>query len=153
MNTKLFSKTMLITVLHYAEHANNNTYNKDFIVRLRGAINGYLTFHKLNTKESQQVIEIGKREFITKLKETEIDYSVHLMALMEHWVKLIPKEDRRNALNISDKKILQNKSKLILDMLQLKSRDKDEYNRVKLIVSDSELVAKKYAYYLSEELR
>jgi hypothetical protein len=81
--------------------------------------------------------------------EVQIDRTIFALEMLYIYVTDLPKNKRAN-LNISDKKLLAAKGELIKDMLKLKQRSDLNYDRVKEIVDDSRIAAKKYFYFIKD---
>lgn len=150
MNT--LGKVALFTVLHYTEQTDPRSYNYTFMVKVRAAITGYLQFHKLNQEEASFIIEIGKHERLQELTEIQIDYNIYAMEMLSLWVEFVPKQERQYALNISDKKIMQAKAKMIMDMIKFKQTDQEKHAKVKEIIQDSQKTARAYFEYIREQI-
>jgi hypothetical protein len=102
-----------------------------------------MTFHRFSPEEYTEVMKIADTEFMKNMINIEVDRTIFALELLYLYVKDIPKKDRAN-LNISDKKLLNSKVELITDMLKLKQRNPDGYERIKEIVDDSRIAAKSY---------
>ena len=150
MNKPMHNKLILHTVDMYLEKAlENDCYQKDNIRLLRSKILGYKTFHKFTKAESDEIIALGTHQYMVRLRERHVDYAVYALSLLAEWVERRDKKDRP-ALNISDKRMLEMKSNLIMDMLMLKKREPEIYNKVKDIIAESKMVAKMYVTYTEE---
>ncbi len=142
----LHSILIHLTCLEYLiTQLEDETYNKDFVLRIKTLLNGYLVFHRLSDKEAEILTELGKDKYMINLREVQINYGLFAMELLVlHQNKL--------SINVSKKKILQYKSNLVMDMLKLKHRDDAMYSRVKSTVDDSRITAKSYYSYTEEML-
>lgn len=149
---KTLGKVALFTVLHYTEQTDKESYNYEFTEKIRAAINRYLRFHKLTQEEADFIIEISKHERMQELTAIQIDYNIYAMELLTLWVEFIPKQERRSALNISDKKIMQAKAKMIMDMIKFKQTDQEKHAKVKEIIQDSQKAARAYFDYIKEQI-
>jgi len=130
----------------------STTYNYAFMVKLRTAIRMYMNTHKFSKAEYDEVMKVADSDFMKNIKKQEVDRTIFALELLYLYVSVIPKS-KRAILNISDKKLLKAKSELVVDMLKLKQRRKDEYNRVKDIIDDSRISAKKYFGFCEEFLK
>jgi len=143
-------KLVLFTIEAYLDEINDETtYNYPFMIKLRTAIRGYMQFHKFSPDEYAVVKDIADTEFMKSMVDVEVDRTIFSLELLYLYVKEIPKKDRAN-LNISDKKLLGAKVDLVMDMLKLKKDRPDSYLRVKEIVTDSRIAAKKYFMFIEE---
>ncbi len=151
-NQSVFQRLIIYTVEGYLEDIKDTeTYNYPFMLKLRTAIRGYMTFHKFNKEEHDRIIEIAESEYITKARENQVDRTLFALELLFLYIGEIPKKERAN-LNISDKKLISAKSEFIMDMLKLKRREDLNYKRVKEIADDSRISAKGYFHYCKEDL-
>jgi len=152
--SSIFNKVMLHTISSYLEKQveDKETYERDFLVKILGALKAYQMLHRFDSNEAKMVAEIGEHEAMEKMKVIEIDFSIYSIELLQLFVDEIPKKQRPH-LNIADKKIRALKANLIKDMLRLKFRDDESYARVKEIVDQSRLVAKRYFFYMFEQLK
>ena len=140
-------KLILFTIEGYLDDISPySTYNYEFMLKLRSAIRGYMTFHKLTPAEYKQIIALSDTEYMMKLRDVEVDRTLFALELLTMYISLVPKKQRAT-LNISDKKLLHAKSELIMDMLKLKRKDDASYKRVKEIADDSRITAKGYYGY------
>jgi hypothetical protein len=141
---------ILYTIEAYLDDiSNETTYNFPFMLKLRTAIRGYMTFHRFNNEEYKYVMKIADTDVMKKMTEIQVDRTIFALEMLYLYVKEIPKKERAN-LNISDKKLLKAKAELITDMLKLRQRNEDSYKRVKEIIDDSRLAAKRYYYFIKD---
>ncbi len=135
---------LLYTVEGYLDDiSKEQTYNYEFMLRIRTAIRCYMTFHRFSPEEHKEVMRLADDPFMAKMTEVLVDRTIFGLELLYLYITRIPKHERAN-LNIADKKILQLKAELVKDMLKLKGRSADDYGRVKEIVDDSREYAEKY---------
>jgi len=145
--TKVFEKLILFTIEGYLDDiAAKTTYNYEFVLKIRSAVRGFMTFHRLNKEEYDKVMALAETDYMKKLRDVQVDRTLFALELIHLWVSLNPKKERAT-LNISDKKLLHAKAELVMDMLKLKSKDEDSYRRVKEIADDSRITAKGYYGY------
>ena len=145
--TKVFEKLILFTIEGYLDDITaKTTYNYEFVLKIRSAVRGFMTFHRLNKEEYDKVMALAETDYMKKLRDVQVDRTLFALELIHLWVSLNPKKERAT-LNISDKKLLHAKAELVMDMLKLKSKDKDSYKRVKEIADDSRITAKGYYGY------
>ncbi len=143
----LHNKLTLLTVLEYltTQLEQPDTYQREFIQRIKVALDGYLIFHRLSPEEAKTLTDLGNDTYMKKIREIEINYGLFAMEL------LVLHKDKLS-INISKKKILQYKSNLIKDLLKLKYRNEESYAKVKAITDDSRITAKSYYHYTEGEL-
>ena len=148
--TQTKSLLLIYTIEAYLDEINSKeTYNYPFMIKLRTAIRGYMTFHKFSPKEYTEVMKIADTQFMKDMVNVQVDRTIFALEMLYLYVKEIPKHKRAN-LNISDTKLLAAKGELVKDMLRLKKRSDLDYNRVKEIVDDSRLAAKRYFYFVKD---
>jgi hypothetical protein len=94
-------------------------------------------------------MKIADTQFMKDMVNVQVDRTIFALEMLYLYVKEIPKHKRAN-LNISDTKLLAAKGELVKDMLKLKKRSDLDYNRVKEIVDDSRLAAKRYFYFVKD---
>ncbi len=148
----VFQRLIIFTVEGYLEDITaDQTYRYDFMIRLRSAIRTYMRCHKFTQDEAKVVISLSDTPFMLALAELEIDRTIYALELLVLYIKEIPKADRA-LLNISDKKIIQIKTDLIMDMLKMRRDKPDAHKRVSEIISDSRINAKKYYSFCETEI-
>ena len=146
----LKQRLILYTIEGYLDDiSDESTYNYPFMIKLRTAIRGYMMFHKFNKSEYEKVMKIADTEFMKDMQSIQVDRTIYALELLYLYVDLIPKSKRAN-LNISDHNLMSAKSELIKDMLKLKYKSTEDYNRVKDIVDSSRIAAKKYFHFIKE---
>ena len=146
MKSKTQAKSLLIInyIEVYLDEINSNeTYNYPFMIKLRAAITAYLTLDRFSRKEYEEVMKIADTQFMKDMVNVQVDRTIFALEMLYLYVKEIPKHKRAD-LNISDTKLLAAKGKLVRDMLKLKKHSDLDYNRVKEIVDNSRLAAKRY---------
>ena len=149
---QLFQRLILYTIEGYLDDIKNDTtYNYPFMLKLRTAIRSYMVFHKFNREEYNEVMRIADTEFMENAKEQMVDRVIFALEMLFLYVKEIPK-NKRAMLNISDSKLIQAKTGLIMDMLKMKQSRPESHTRVKEIIEDSRINAKRYFYFCQEEL-
>jgi len=147
MKTSTYNKLILHTADLYIERAlENECYQREALVVLRTRLMGYKTFHRFSPEEVKVVQELGEDPFMQKLKWIEVDFAVYAIFLLVEWTKEVDKKERPN-FNFSDKRILKLHADTVKDMLNLKTRNKDEYDEVKSIIDQTKLTAKQYVQY------
>ena len=145
----LHTKIILNTVHLYLENAlKTEVYQRDKLLNIYSKIQGYNIFHKFSVEQHKDLIALGEQEYMLKLKDVEVDFGVYGMELLTLLVGDVPKKDR--FMNISDKKILDYKAGMVMDMIRLK--DKDGYDNVKDIISSSKMVAKQFYFHTKEKV-
>jgi hypothetical protein len=150
MNLYLKQRLIIYSIEAYLDEiSSEETYNYPFMIKLRTAIRAYMTFHKFSPEEYEEVMKIADTQFMKDMVEIQVDRTIFALEMLYLYVKEIPKDKRAN-LNISDKKLLAAKGELIKDMLKLKQRSDLNYDRVKEIVDDSRIAAKKYFYFIKD---
>jgi len=149
----VFQRLIIYSIEGYLDEINpKETYNYNFMIKLRTAIRMYMNTHKFTTEEYNKLINPLSREaFMFKMNTIQIDRTIFALELLYLYVTGIDKKDRA-LLNIGDKKLLGAKSELIKDMLKLKSRKKLDYEKVNEIVKESRLGAKSYFGFCEEYL-
>jgi hypothetical protein len=150
MMDNLKQRLIIYTIEAYLDEINSKeTYNYPFMIKLRTAIRAYMTFHRFSQKEYEEVMKIADTQFMKDMVNVQVDRTIFALEMLYLYVKEIPKHKRAN-LNISDTKLLAAKGELVKDMLKLKKRSDLDYNRVKEIVYDSRLAAKRYFYFVKD---
>lgn len=148
----VFQRLIIFSVEGYLEEISaDQTYQYPFMVKLRGAIRSYMKFHKFTQEEAKIVISLSDTPFMQSLSELEIDRTIYALELLVLYINEIPKRDRA-ILNIADKKILDIKTELIMDMLEMRRERQESHERVSEIVRDSRVNAKKYFEYCEQEI-
>ena len=149
----MFNNIILFTILDYIEKQveDTETYQRDFMLRILSSLRGYRIMHKFSKEEAIYITEFGKKEEFQKVKDIEVDYAIYSISLLNRWLDVTDKKNRPH-LNISPNKIRKLESNLVMDMLRLKQRNTESYAKVKEIVNDSKLTAKKFVWLLQEEL-
>ena len=146
----LHIKLIMNTVHLFIESAlKAEGYQRGKLLEIHSKITGYNVFHKFNQVEHEQLIELGKHEYMEELKAIEVDFGVYGMELLTILIKDVPKSER--FMNISDKKIFEYEANRVKDMLNLKGSDR--YENVKAVVIDSKLTAQKFYAYTKDEIR
>jgi len=142
----------LHTVGLYLEEAlKGEPYQKDKLRYIKTKIQGFLVFHRFSKSEHDILIELGEQEFMKKIKQVEVDFSVYALELLALWYNDTEAKDR--GINLSKEKVMEYKANLVKDMLGLRLRDSDNHKQVKKIVRESQLVAKQFYDYTKENLK
>ncbi len=149
----ILNKLVIFTALEYIQKAveEETTYEREFMLRILGQLKAYRVMHRFNQEEANMLTRLGEEPAMKAIREKEIDFGIYSLSLLTLWIERIPKKERPH-LNISDAKIMKLKSNLIMDVLRLKQKNKDSYERVKEIVDDSKLVAKQFFAHVEESL-
>ncbi len=149
----MFNMIVLFSVLDYIEKQveDTETYQRDFMLRILGSLRGYRVMHKFSKEEAIYITEFGKKEEFQKVKDIEVDYAIYSISLLNRWLDVTDKKNRPH-LNISPVKIRRLESNLVMDMLRLKQRNTESYVKIKEIVQDSKLTAKRFIGLLEKEL-
>ena len=142
--TSLKQRLVLFSVESYLNDITaETTYNYPFVLNLRTSIRSYIHFHRFNKEEHKLVLALADTPGMESMTEVEVDRTLFAIELMYLYITLIDKKDRAH-LNISDTKIKKLKSTLIVDMLKLKHDNPDSHLRVKSILDDTRVAAKRY---------
>jgi len=147
MKTGLHNKLVLHTADLYIEKAlENECYQREALLTLHTRIMGYKVFHRFSPEESDEIQELGNDPFMVRLKGIDVDWACYSIFVLAEWINLTPKNERPQ-INFSDKKIKLLQAAIVKDMLNLKLRNKDEYDKVKSIIDQTRMTAKKYVQY------
>ncbi len=143
----LHHKLIMHTVDLYIEKAlqGGEVYQKDKLIQLHTKLMGYKTFHKFSPEETKVLEKVGEYEEMKKLKEVWVDFSVYATSLLNEYLNYYDKKDRVK-LNINDNKIKAIRADVVKDMLLLKKKDEESYNKVKEVIDISRQTAKRYLY-------
>ena len=147
MRTGLHNKLMLHTADLYLERAlENECYQREALLKLHTSILGYKVFHKFSTEESEEIQILGKDPFMMSLKGVDVDWACYAIFVLGEWIKVTPKKERPH-INFSDKRIQLIQASIVKDMISLKVRNKIEYSKIKEIIDQTRITAKKYVQY------
>ena len=152
MTRNLYHRVILFSALEYIQKQVDNpeTYRVDEMKLILGRLKAYQSFRRFSVEEAKELAQIGSQESFQKVKEIQVDFSMYSIALLYEWIKITPKKERPK-LMLSDSKITSLYAGLIKDMLGLKLRS-TEYDRVKHIVDESKLTAKRFIHLLDNEV-
>jgi len=146
--TSLSQRIILYSVEGYLDDiSSKTTYNYAFVLRIRTAIRSYITFHRFSPDEHKLVMKLADTPEMKGMSEYGVDRTIFAIELLYLYVTLIPKSDRAH-LNISDEKIKKLKSQMVMDMLKLKQENEESHKRVKEIIQDTRVAAKRYYHFI-----
>ena len=142
--TSLKQRLVLFSVEAYLDDISvETTYNYPAMLELKSAISAYIITHRFSKEEHKLVLALADTDVMKAMTDTEVDRNLFSIELLYLYVTKIPKKDRAH-LNISDKRLTSLKSTLIVDMLKLKHDNPDSHLRVKSILDDTRVAAKRY---------
>jgi len=152
MTRSMYHRTILFTCLEYIDRQlqSDETYRADELRVILERLKAFKSFRRFNAEEAKELAKIGEQEAFQNIKKIEVDFSIYSLSLLYEWTKLTPKKQRPQ-LMISDAKITSLYSGLVIDMLRLKQRGTN-YEKIKQIVDDSKLTAKKFIHLLDNEV-
>ena len=149
----LFQRLIIFSIESYLDDINNDTtYNYNTVLKLRTSIRSYIWFHKFSPQEDKVLKHLAETDTMKNMSSMLVDRTIFAIELLYLYVTKIPKNKRAH-LNMSDKKLLNLKSILTIDMLKLNKKDTDSYKRVKEIVDDSRIAAKKYFFFIENYIK
>lgn len=150
--SNLHKKLIIHTVAEYLHSAlQGEPYQKDKLRAIKSKIDGYVIFHKFSPQEAKILIDLGKDEFMEQIKRKEVDFGVFGIELLSIFYDNVPTHER--GINMSQKKVAEHKTKMIMDMLHLKKDDDKRHTEVKDIITNSRIVAKQFYTYTAEKLK
>ena len=152
MTRSMYHKVVLMTCLEYIEKQlqGDETYRSAELGVILERLKAFKSFRRFSPEEAKELVELGKQKSFQDIKKTEVDFSIYALSLLFEWTKLTPKKERPQ-LMLSDSKITSLYSGLVMDMVRLKQRS-STYEKVKNIVDDSKLTAKRFIHLLDNEV-
>ena len=140
---------MLATAQAYIENSiKDGLTDETMHHQISSGIKGWLTFRKLSKEEAKLLVRLGEDEYMQKLKEVEISFIVYALEILRMAV-----EEYDFNIGVGKKKLLRGKSVFVVGMLQTKRKDKEKYDRLKAIIDESTIVAKKFYGYTQERIK
>jgi hypothetical protein len=144
---------VLFTIHEYLETTIKESKSvDDFVYQLRSTLAGYKSFHRLSADEAEILMNLGKDEVMMNIVDEEISFLIFALELLRIWTEFYPKSERPS-LNISDKRFKGAVGAFVIPMLKLKQSDPERYDRMKPIITDSKMTAKKFFMYAEEKLK
>lgn len=148
----VFHRLILFSVEAYLDDIKaDGTYQYEFMLKLRSKLRSYIQGHRFSREEFLIVRALAETDAIKAMSALQIDRTIYSLELLVYFIQQIPKSDRP-FLNMSDTKILTAKAELIKDMMQMRQEKKESYDRVKDVITDSRINAKKYFHYCDDQI-
>ena len=146
-------RIVLYSVEAYMDNINaETTYQYENMLKLRSGIRAYMHSHRFSPTEYKEVNKLADEPTMIAMADMEIDRTIFAIELIYLYVYNIPKGERA-IIGMSDKRIKHLKSTMTVDMLKLKQKKPESHSRVKEIIVDSRLAAKKYYGFIDHYMK
>ncbi len=143
MDYTLLNKVTLFTALEYFEAHRAETELPKKAEKIYSALKMYQILH--NFKPSEVRIILSESDEIKKITARPVSYIVFALHLLKLWSEAVPKQSRDLA--ISDKHLKYSRAIFMEDMLKLKMKDEETYQKKKEVIDDSIKVAEDFFSY------
>ena len=146
---KLHEALMIFTAEAYLTRSIEDGLTDDpFHRKLVSGINSYRTMRRFSKEELELVVDLGKEEYMEKLKQIEIAFVIYALQILKRAA-----EDYTFIIGVGRKKLLKGKAEFAIDMLKLKQRDKEKYQSTKAIIDESVIVANRFYDYTQNHIK
>jgi len=140
---------MLATAEAYLSKARNEGLTSEPLhIKMISGINGWLTFRRLDKEEQELLVELGKDEYMEKMKEVEVSYVIYALVLLQ-----LAAETYTFNIGVGRKKLLKGRSVFIISMIQQKRKDPEKHAELKAIIDDSVVIAKKFFGFTEAKIK
>ena len=148
----ILNRLIIYTVEGYLQDIDpDETYLYEFFMRLRTGIRMHIKGHRFSKEEFAIVDQLSRTKEMEDLSEQLIDRVIYALELLLVYIEEIPKQERA-IIGVGDKKIIEAKSNLIKDMIRMRINKPDAHKKVKEIILDSRINAKRYFEYCKREV-
>jgi hypothetical protein len=148
------NKLILFTVEAFMRNALKEGLSNDPMhYKLVKGIDRYRVLCRFNKEQHDKILEFEKSAIVQKIKNEQMSHIVLALELMKQWVEQVPYHYRKNiALGVSNKALVKGRAAFALDMLELKSRDKERYTETRRIIDEAVVLGKHFFNYALEFL-
>lgn len=150
----IFNKLILFTAQIYLQHDIDDGYNtskRDH--KIVAGIENYRRMGRFSKEEHSIIKEIGKHEFMEKLKGQTVSRTTVALELLKMWVETTDRNTRKHIhLGVSNAQLKIGAGAFVTDLIELKYRNLEKYTKTKATVNDSKVNAKLYFSYTQEHI-
>lgn len=148
--SNIHERLVLFTVQAYLENSIKEGLTKeDLHYRIVSGISSYKMMRRFSEDELKTVRELGEHEYMQNLKDIQISHIVYALELL----KLLVDDGYKFHIGVSMRKLKMGRATFAIDMLKLKDKNIDDYEKTKAIIDESVVVAKQFFYYTQEQLK
>jgi len=139
---------VLFTVQAYLERSIHDGLTKEPVhFRIVSGIEGWKTMRRFNLKEVEILQDLGKDDYMGKLKNEEVSFVVYALQLAKRAVEAYDFH-----IGVGKKHLRKGRANFALEMVKLKYNDNDKYKELRQIIDASVINANKFFDYTMEKL-